>query len=151
MDKALAIMDRMDPVTGGYNYRDEMARDVEKLIRENWPGRARFLASSMVRKDWRDDFHDMIFSRLQACGAYHWLGLGSEIRLMQWQYKSFVKRAGAAVLEQACLAHSIDRSAVINAIFSNDWQALDVVIRYYYLDAAINTALDNIQLKGVKK
>lgn len=150
MDKALAIMDRMEPGSG-YEYKTAMARDVEKLVRENWPGRSAFLAKGTIRKSWRDDFRDLIFSHLQACGAYRWLGLGSEFQLMQWQYKSFVKRAGAAVLEQACMAFSIDRSTVINAIFSNDWQSLDEIIRYYFLDAAVDIALDDIQLKGAKK
>ena len=151
MDKALLTLDRMEPVTGRYDYKGEMAQDVERLIFENWPCRAHGLQAGLRSKQFRDDFHDLIFSRLQACGSYRWLGLGSETRLMQWQYKSFVKRAGAAVLEQACMAFSIDRSTVINALFSNDWQSLDEVIRYYFLDAAINAALDNIQLKGVKK
>ena len=159
MDKALAILDGMEPLTGGYNYRDSMAKDIEKLMRENWPGKVKLLTGGAWKlsvkgnygKASRDDFRDMVFSRLQTSGAYKWLGLGSEIRLMQWQYKSFVKRAGAQVLEAACAEFKISRSAVIDAMFSNDWQSLDELIRYHFLGAAVEAAIDSIQVKGVKK
>lgn len=150
MDKALAIFEQMEPITGGYDYRKTMARDVKQLIFETWPARAHLLQGRRS-KDFRDDFRDIVFSHLQACGAYAWLGIGKESPLMQWQYKSFVKRAGAAVLEKACQSYGISRQVVINAIFSNDWRTLDSLIRWYFLGDAVELAIDEIQMGGQKK
>ena len=156
-DRALAFLDSMG-TDGEYDYIDSMTADVKALILETWPARAKLLKGAAwrlrskenYRQTSRDDFRDMIYSRLQASGAYRWIGTGAGERpLAQWQYKSFVKRAGATVLEKASEAFDISRGALIGAIFSDDWRTLDELIRYHNLGEAVERALDEIQTERI--
>ena len=131
-----------------YNYSREMAKDFVRWMWNNAPVTAKALENKSCDKG---TIYENAYSRFACSDDWKYLGLKARYPLRQWQYKDMVKRAGPAILEQACENSGVSRGLILNAIFADDWQRLDELIRYDQLSKAIGTALDEIWNGGKKK
>lgn len=125
----------------GYDYAAEMARDLVKWMERNIPCAVNFLKMKHGNKG---AIYEDILNHFQNSDDWRRLGINSRFALRPWQYKDMVKRAGSRALEQACENNGISRETVLNAIFADDWQRLDELIRYDQLSKAAGLAIETI-------